>query len=270
MLVQAESHFYNDGGDGAGTLSGLNLVPLAAGRSTIGLAEVKAWVERSAGGRVPLKAGVLSIENPVRRRDHEMVDFDELQRVCAYARAQGIRLHLDGARLFNLPLHSGHSIRAHAALFDTVYVSLWKHFNGASGAMLAGDAAFIDRLYETRRMFGGSLPMAWPVVGIVPQFVDGYEAAYAQSWRAAEELIALLRRDDRFDVRKVPGGTSRFLMSVSHVDANAFAKRAKAHHVLVPHAVPGTATLPMQVNPSILRMPVARVAEVLIEAAAGR
>lgn len=160
VLVQAESHFYNDSGDCAGTLSGLNLIPLASGRSTVELAEVKHWVERSAGGRVETKVGVISIESPVRRKNHEMVEFGELQRISGYAREQGIRLHLDGARMFNLPFHSGKSVRDYAALFDTVCVSLWKHFNGASGAMLAGDATFINELFHVRRMFGGSLPQA--------------------------------------------------------------------------------------------------------------
>jgi threonine aldolase len=267
VLVQAESHFYNDSGDGAVTLAGLNLVPLAPGKATLSLDEVRAWVERSAGGRVPLKVGVISVENPVRRRDHAMVDFDELRRICAYAREQGIRLHLDGARLFNLPLHSGRSVREHVALFDTVYVSLWKHFNGASGAILAGDAAFIEGLYETRRMFGGSVPQAWPLVGFVPKFAGTYEAEYAASWRAADAVIERLRGDARFGVRKVVDGTSRFMLELSGVDAGVFAEGAKARGVLVSKPMPGGATLQMQVNPSILRMPVERIAEVLIGAA---
>lgn len=110
-----------------------------------------------------LGADYYSIGGPVteleRRKDHEMVEPGELERLCGYAREQGIRLHLDGARMFNLPFHSGRSVRDYAALFDTVYVSLWKHFNGASGAILAGDAAFIDGLFHLRRMFGGAFQM---------------------------------------------------------------------------------------------------------------
>ena len=152
VLVQAESHYFNDSGDGAQALSGLTLVPMGLGQADVTLDEVKAWVERSAGGRVKTPVGVISIESPVRRRDHAMADFGEMQRVAAYAREQGIRLHLDGARLFNLPLHSGKSLTDTTALFDTVYVSLWKHFNGASGAILAGDAAFIEGLFHQRRL----------------------------------------------------------------------------------------------------------------------
>ncbi len=269
VLVQAESHFYNDSGDCADTLSGLNLIPLALGRSTIELADVKHWVERSAGSRVAMKVGVISIESPVRRKDHELFEPGELERVCMYAREQGIRLHLDGARMFNLPLHSGKSVREYSALFDTVFVSLWKHFNGASGAILAGDARFIDGLFHTRRMFGGSLPQAWPGVALVTQFADGYEEVYAKSWRAADQLIALLQSDTRFKVQKVPNGTSRSLLAAAGVAPDDLTERLLKRGVVLPHARPDTGVFPMQVNPTILRTPSATLARVFTDSMSG-
>lgn len=269
VLVQAESHLYNDSGDCAETLSGLNLIPLAPGRSTIELAEVKHWVERSAGGRVETKVGVISIESPVRRRDHEMVEPGELERICGYAREQGIRLHLDGARMFNLPFHSGKSVREYAALFDTVYVSLWKHFNGAAGAMLGGDAEFIDGLFHTRRMFGGSQPYAWPQVAVAARYAGGYEAEYAKAWRAADALIEQLQSDGRFSIRKVPNGTSRFYLSTSGVAPETFVERVRRHGVALPRVHSDASEFPMQVNATILRMSPEALARIFIHAMEG-
>lgn len=269
VLVQAESHFYNDSGDCAGTLSGLNLIPLASGRSTVELAEIKRWVEHSAGGRVETRVGVIAIESPVRRKDHEMVDFGELQRVSRYAREQGIRLHLDGARMFNLPLHSGKSVREHAALFDTVFVSLWKHFNGACGAILAGDAGFIEGLFHTRRMFGGSLPQAWPGAALALQYADRYEDDYAQAWRATEQLTALLQADGRFKAQKIANGTSRYLLTVSGVAPEVLNERLGQKGIVMPYPKPGTGILPMQVNPTILRMPPEALARTFLDAMKG-
>lgn len=268
VLVQAESHLYNDSGDCAQTLSGLNLIPLASGRTTIDLAEIRSWVERSAGGRVETKVGALSIENPVRRMNHQMVDLAELERVCGYARQQGIRLHMDGARMFNLPFHSGKSIRDYAALFDTVYVSLWKHFNGASGAILAGDSKFIDGLFHMRRMFGGALPHAWPQVAFVERYVDSYEDEYAKSWRATDKLIELLQTDGRFKVHKMPEGTSTFFLAVSDVAAEVLSERALRRGVILP-AQAGSGMLALQVNPSVLRMAPAALAQVFFESMVG-
>lgn len=269
VLVQADSHVYNDSGDCASVLSGLNLVPLGAGRATMSLDEVKHWVERSSGGRVETRVGVISIENPVRRLDHRRVDVAELERVSRYARDQGIRLHLDGARMFNLPHHTGRSVRDYAALFDTVYVSLWKHFNGMSGAMLAGDATFIEGLFHTRRMFGGSLPQAWPNVAPVERYLANYETEYERAWQTAEALIAALSADRRFRARRLTDGTSRFFLQVTGIAPDAFAERLRANDVILVGPLPDTGEFPLDVNATILRVAPATLAHYFFEAARG-
>lgn len=265
VLVQAESHLYNDSGDCAQALSGLNLVPLAEGRSTISLDDIKRWVERTAHGRVEMKVGAISIESPVRRKDHAMVDFDELERVSHYAREQGIRLHLDGARLFNLPQHSGKGVKQYAALFDSVYVSLWKHSNGMSGAILAGDASFIDGLFHTRRMFGGSLPHAWPQVALVPDYVEGYEREYAKAWQAADRFIERLQSDGRYSVRKVENGTSKFFLALPGIAPEILAERAMNKGIVLPAGPADAKEIGLQVNATIQRRSPEGLAQTFIE-----
>ncbi len=254
VLVQAESHLYCDSGDCAETLSGLNLIALSEGKSALELSEIQHVVERSLSGRVPARVGVISIENPVRRQNHQCLDFAELQRISNYAREQGIRLHLDGARLFSLPQHTGKSVRDYAGLFDTVYVSLWKHFNGATGAILAGTNEFVEGLFHTRRMFGGSLPHAWPSIAIVPRYVDGFEADYAESWKRADHILDRLQGDDRFSITRVPNGTSRVFLSVKGVAPELFMANAATHLISLPQFNPSTGDFGLQVNPSLLRV----------------
>lgn len=267
VLVQAESHLYNDSGDCAQTLSGLNLVPLAEGASTLPIDEVERWLRRSDSGRVETRVGVIAIESPVRRRHHEMADFDELTRVSSLARERGIRLHLDGARMFNLPLHSGKSLHDYSALFDTVYVSLWKHFNAGSGAILAGDAAFIEGLYHQRRMFGGALPHAWPAAAVAMRYVDGYLEEYAKSWQIADRLIALLQDHSRLSFEKLPQGTSRFFMTVTGVAADTFRDRLASQDVVLSHGHPDRGRFAMQVNPTLLRLSADALAGKFMQAA---
>jgi threonine aldolase len=269
VLLQAESHLYNDSGDCLETLSGLNAIPLGMGRATVDAAEIKAWVERSAGGRVETRVGVISIENPVRRMDHQMVDPAQLASICTYAREHGIRLHLDGARLFALPLHSGRSVREHAAPFDTVYVSLWKHFNAATGGVLAGDAKVIDGMFHARRMFGGSLPQAWPEVAMVTKYLESFPEDYAKAWRAADELIALLGADRRFKVSKVPNGTTRFLLEIPGVAPGPLVERLKQRGVAFPAARAGSGVFAMQVNATILRSTPAALLRTITESLGG-
>jgi threonine aldolase len=269
VLVQAESHFYNDEGDCAEVLSGINVIPLAPGSTTMTLDEIKYWIDRSASGRVVMKVGVISIESPVRHKDHAAFDFGEMQHISQYARQHGIRLHLDGARMFTLPYHSGKSVQDYAALFDTVYVSLWKHFNGACGAILAGDATVIDGLFHTRRMFGGSLPQAWPGIALVAETADHFQDDYAKSWQAADAFLRLLAPEGRFKVQKVTDGTSRFLLGASGISPEALVKNLRQRGVVVSGTPSANGMFPMQVNATILRTTPAKLATTFRDALNG-
>lgn len=138
VVVQQECHLYNDCGDCCQTLSGLTMIPLAPRKATFAVADVEEAAARGESGRVAVPIGALQIESPVRRKNGEVFDFAEMKRVAAWARAHGVGLHLDGARLYLAAAYTGVAVREYAALFDTVYVSMYKYFNAPSGAVLAG------------------------------------------------------------------------------------------------------------------------------------
>jgi threonine aldolase len=253
VLVQADSHLFNDSGDCAEVLSGLNLIPIGEGRATLRLDEVEAWVERSATGRVENRVGVIVIEDPVRRHGHEFVDPSELARISRFARDRGIRLHLDGARMFNLPQHTGRSVAEHAALFDTVYVSLWKHFNAATGAILAGSREHLEGLFHERRRFGGALPAAWPSLAPVPRFLPTYEADYARAWTIADALFRRLEATGRFRITRPTRGTSRVLIDVADLDAARWVERLAIEGIRLGLPSEGANTFALQINTTLLR-----------------
>lgn len=238
VIVQDVSHVYNDTGDACQVLSGLNLVPLAPGRATLGWLEIERVLERTASGRVDQRVGAISIESPVRRLRGETVDFEELRRVCAAARARGIGLHLDGARLFVASAYSGRPPAEYAALFDTVYVSLWKCFNSATGAVLAGPAAALDGLHHVRRMFGGALWSFWPMALLARHFAEGFVERLAAAVSVCEAFLRLLESDARFAVERVANGTNVVGLLVRSGDAGAFRRRLEADGVRLPEGSP--------------------------------
>lgn len=266
VIVQAESHLYNDCGDCASQLSGLSLIPLAAGRGTFTVDDIAPWISRTAGGRVESRIGVIMIESPVRRLGHQVFDFEAMKAVCAFARERGIRLHLDGARLFNVPFHTGRTVKEITVLFDTVYVSLWKHFNAASGAILAGSAKTIDGLFHERRMFGGSLPQAWPVLAVALKYMEGYPESYARAWDRASRFLNLLAAESAFAVERVPNGTSMFRLRLRRGGAEAFAARLKARGIVLPQPAGNPPFFRMIVNSSLNRADPDELAREFIQA----
>jgi threonine aldolase len=232
VIVQDVSHVYNDTGDGCQTLSNLNLIPLAPGRGTFSREDVERVLARTASGRVAAKVGAISIESPIRRLRGEVFDFAEMQRISALAREQDIGMHLDGARLFLATAFTGIQPAEYAALFDSVYVSLWKGFNAMNGAVLAGPATMIDGLFHVRRMFGGALWSAWPFAAVARHYAEGFLARFGKAAGVSRDFAAALRPP--FRAEPIPGGSHIFALRAPGIDLARLRERLAAEGIHAP------------------------------------
>jgi threonine aldolase len=253
VLVQADSHIFCDSGDALTRSQGVTAIPLAPGRHQFDLDDVKYWIERSQGGRVPTPVRAISIESPVRRHHHRMVDWDLLVSISSLAREQGIGMHLDGAKLFDMPHHSGRDVRDYAGLFDTIFVSLRKSFNAQSGAVLLGDQAIIEPLAIERRRLGGASPRFWPQVAPALNYLVGYERDYTRAWAIADELIALLGSDKRFAIDRIRGGTSVFILRLVQGEPAVFVQALHDARISIPDWSADLGGFPMRVNTTLPR-----------------
>lgn len=259
VLVQEESHVYNDTGDACQLLSNLNLIPLGAGKAGFSLQEVEAIVKKTSTGRVATKVGVISIESPVRRKSGEVFDYAEMKKICTYAKSNGIKTHLDGARIFLATAYTGVSVKDYASLFDTVYISLYKYFNAASGAILAGDKAFIEPLYHQRRMFGSGLHQSWTFAAVASYYAEGFEDRFANAAKITEEFISRIKNNSRFQVQRVVMGSNIFRIKINGMPAAAFIELLKANGVTGRADPTKPDTLLCQVNESLLNITAAEL-----------
>ncbi len=232
-LVQEVSHLYNDSGDCVQHLSGITLLPMAPGRATFTWDEIATVLERNATGRVSTPIGAISIESPVRRLRNQAVDFAAMQQISKEARQRGIGLHLDGARLFVAAAYSERSPADYAALFDTVYVSLWKCFNSANGAILAGPRRLLEDMYHVRRMFGGAMKHAWPDALVASYYAKGYLERMRGAVAVSEQLWSKLQSDQRFIIERVESGTSVIRVRIPNRDLAQIRTRLAAASIMV-------------------------------------
>ena len=269
VLVQRESHIYNDAGDCVQELSGLTLIPLAPERATLDLADAAAEVARAEEGRVATPVGAISIESPVRRVVGEVFDFTEMQRIAAFAREQGIGLHLDGARLFLAHPYTGIAPQTYAALFDTVYVSLYKYFNAAGGGVLAGPRHLLHNLYHQRRMFGGGLRQAWPYAAVALHYLDGFNERFARAVSAADTLFAALREHGRCEIVRSGAATNVTRLRVRSSGAADLPERLLTSGIAIRspfHTSAEGAEFELFTNETILRRPIAETIEAFFKA----
>jgi len=134
------------------------------------------------------------VELPIREAGGQLPTWDELQALQTESRQRGIRLHMDGARLWECGPFYGMPYAEIAAGFDSVYVSVYKGIGALSGALLAGDAAFIDQARLWRRRLGGTLYHLGPYVASAAMRFDERIGLMPALFRRTLALAAALQK----------------------------------------------------------------------------
>lgn len=97
---------------------------------------------------------VISLENTLHGI---LTPLDEIRRISAFARDNNIRLHLDGARLFNASVETGTSLKEYCTYFDSVSLCLSKSVGAPMGSVLVGEQQLIDTANHFKKQCGGGI-----------------------------------------------------------------------------------------------------------------
>jgi len=253
-VVQEQSHVYNDTGDCTTRLSGISLIPLAKDRPYFTLEEFRDAIARSKDGRVSNPIGVIVIESPVRRQAGQIVPFEDMKSITEYSKTEGIPTHLDGARLYMMAGATGIRAERYAALFDSVYVSLYKYFGAPFGSILAGTSEFISGLYHDRRMFGGGLSSAYIAAALALHGSEGFEERFSAAMKKAGELFQRLNALDGIEIGRYEHGSNIFPAKLDPgVDAEGFISSLRRRWVFVFRNEENPDLIHLTVNTTILR-----------------
>jgi threonine aldolase len=106
------------------------------------------------------QTAVINIEHPHNMQGGTLYELEDLDIICDGAHERGVKVHLDGARIFNAAAATGDTAARIAAKADTVMFSLSKGLAAPVGSILAGTAAAIERGRVHRRRLGGGMRQA--------------------------------------------------------------------------------------------------------------
>jgi threonine aldolase len=262
VFVQETSHVYRDEADAAQSVHNLRLIPLAQGSAGFTLSDLKESIEYHNRGEV-FKSGIgaISIENPVRRNDGQLFDFEEIKKISSFCRENNYKLHLDGARLHIASSYSGISVKEYASHFDTVYISLYKYLGAAGGAILGGEAKVIDQIPHLMKIHGGVTFHSWPYAAMALAHLKDLDQRLASAKERGSELIRQMNLTKEYQVTPVvTNGTNIFNMTVKgSIEFKDFYESLKNQGILI--NAPRGGIIKLVINETLLKKEVSKVVQ---------
>ncbi len=155
VVCDYNAHILNYESGAAGMLSGVQLHPLIGdhGHPT---AEQIAEVIRPFDDHYP-QTRLICLENTHNRAGGTVFPLKEIVKISELARKNNLKMHLDGARLWNAAIATGITLAEYASFFDSVSLCFSKGLGAPVGSIVVGSRDFIKRAHFYRKAYGGGM-----------------------------------------------------------------------------------------------------------------
>ncbi|WP_368225122.1 low-specificity L-threonine aldolase [Aeromonas sp. R1-1] len=185
------AHIYRYEAQGSAVLGSVALQPLPMQRDgTLAFDDINAALAPDDAHFVQTR--LICLENT---HNGKVLPLSYLQEMGVFVAERGLKLHLDGARLFNAAVASETPVEVIAAPFDSISICLSKGLGAPVGSLLVGSHDFIARARRLRKMLGGGMRQAGILAqaGLfaLEQHVTRLADDHRRAKRLAEGLAAL-------------------------------------------------------------------------------
>ncbi len=139
------------------------------------------------------RSRLVLIENTSNRGGGTAWSIDLARSAATAARAHGLAVHIDGARLFNASISRGYTVIQFASLADTVSICFSKGLGAPVGSALCGPSTLIDEARRFRKMFGGGMRQSGLLAAACLHALDHHVDRLADDHRHARHLASQLQ-----------------------------------------------------------------------------
>lgn len=193
IIVDANSHIFMYEVAAAAVLSAVQVRIVNGVRGEMALPDIEGAI-RGVDIHSPVTR-LLCLENTHNRAGGTVVGPDAMDAMAGVAHARGVRVHLDGARIFNAAIALGVPASRLCRDCDSVMFCLSKGLSAPVGSLLAGDREFIEKARKNRKMLGGGMRQAGILAAsgllALERMVDRLAEDHNNARRLAQGLVAI-------------------------------------------------------------------------------
>jgi threonine aldolase len=235
IVVDQNAHiFYYECG-AAGVISGGQFHCLAGEKGILSAEIIQPAIRPEDIHQPPTR--LICLENSHNRGGGSIYTLENLAGIGQLAAELDIRVHLDGARLFNAALAAGTTVKELARQTDSVCVAFSKGLGAPAGSVICGSAPFIEKAIRFRKMLGGGMRQVGILAAACLYALDNNVERLEVDHQNAKRLAHGLAEMDgiRIDPQQVVTNIVLFDVDSTSMDAGTFAERlAPAGVLLIP------------------------------------
>ncbi len=193
VIVEERSHIYNMESTHMTFISGVTPRPVRSARGAMDPKDIVAAV-RKPNVHTP-QTTLICLENTHNNWGGAVIPLENFRAVRGIARDHGLKVHLDGARIFNASVASGVPVREFAEEVDSIQFCLSKGLSAPVGSMLAGPKERIEFGRRLRKALGGGMRqvgvLAAPGLIALTEMVDRLKDDHVRAKRLARGISGL-------------------------------------------------------------------------------
>ncbi|MBI5565614.1 MAG: low-specificity L-threonine aldolase [Chloroflexi bacterium] len=191
VIVGSEAHIFRYEASGSSALGGIPQFQIPNNPDgTLPLDRVEAAIR--SGDQHEARTRLIALENTQNRCGGTVLPVSYMRQVRELANRHGLRIHLDGARVFNASVALGVDVKDLTQYVDSVTFCLSKGLSAPVGSVICGSKDFIAQARRNRKMLGGGMRQAGilAAAGIVAleKMIDRLADDHANAERLAEGL----------------------------------------------------------------------------------
>ena len=142
------------------------------------------------------KSTLVVLENTCNKGGGSYYRLDEVKAIRDFCQKKGLKLHLDGARLFNALVETGESTVDIGAQFDSISICISKGLGAPVGSLLIGKGDFIKKARRFRKVMGGGMRQAGYLAAACIYALDNHVERLKIDNDRAKKLGAVLQKLD--------------------------------------------------------------------------
>jgi len=193
LIADKNSHIFHYEAGGVAFNSGVSCCLLDGNRGMISANQVAGAINNPDFFHSPLTS-LVCLENTTNIGGGACYEMEELQKIKEVCDANNLKLHLDGARIWNALVAKRQNPKDFGKIFDTISVCFSKGLGAPVGSVLLGDKKTIQRALRIRKVLGGAMRQSGYLAAGAIYALENNIKLLTEDHRRAKELANILKK----------------------------------------------------------------------------